>query len=212
MTLPQAEAELSSHLRNCYKYEDWSSAFDAVMKAEGDTVKAQKAVQQMSAICDQPKLTIRIPAAQPPQLVATEKDLMASVEELRKRNRVFGELPAVEELTDPVQEHEVSEDSPYAFPGGDKDIVEQVLHEGRVQRGEVVEVEDNNDDEDDDPDAHVTRRDTIGLVAQLERLSIKFGDTVELPQKLRRFRAQLLRDDLLNSKQTHIDSYFLHTT
>ncbi|KAH9008771.1 hypothetical protein EDB85DRAFT_1818665, partial [Lactarius pseudohatsudake] len=107
MTLPQAEAELSSHLGNRYKYEDWSSAFDVVMKAEGDTVEAQKVVQQMS-------------------VVSTEKELMASVEELRKRNWAFGELPTVEELTDPVQEREVSEDSPYAFPGGDKDIVEQV--------------------------------------------------------------------------------------
>ncbi|KAH9004093.1 hypothetical protein EDB86DRAFT_2825996 [Lactarius hatsudake] len=155
MTLPQAEAELSSHLGNHYKYEDWSLAFDVVMKAKGDTVEAQKAVQQMSVVCDRPKLTIWIPAAQPPQLVATEKELMAAVGELRKRNWAFGELPTVEELTDPVQEREVSEDSPYAFPGGDKDIVGQVLHEGRVQHGEVVEVEDN-DDEDDDPDAHVT--------------------------------------------------------
>ncbi|KAH9079139.1 hypothetical protein EDB83DRAFT_2310870 [Lactarius deliciosus] len=79
MTLPQAEAELSSHLRNHYKYEDWSLAFDAVMKAKGDTVEAQKAVQQMSVVCDWLKLTIWIPAAQPPQLVATEKELMAAV-------------------------------------------------------------------------------------------------------------------------------------
>ncbi|KAH9018988.1 hypothetical protein EDB83DRAFT_2528291 [Lactarius deliciosus] len=116
MTLPQAEAELSAHLRNHYKYEDWSLAFDAVMKAKGDTVEAQKAVQQMSVVCDWLKLTIWIPAAQPPQLVATEKELMAAVGELQKRNWAFGELPTVEELTDPVQECEVSEDSPYAFP------------------------------------------------------------------------------------------------
>ena len=58
------------------------------------------------------------------------------------------------------------------------------------------------------------------LVARLEqlstRLSIKFGDaranTAELSQKLCQFRVQLLHDDLLNSKQTEIDSYFLHTT
>jgi hypothetical protein len=54
MTLPQVEAELSSYLGNCYKYEDWSLAFDAVMKVEGDTVKAQNAIQQISAACEQP--------------------------------------------------------------------------------------------------------------------------------------------------------------
>ncbi|KAH9044898.1 hypothetical protein EDB83DRAFT_2553854 [Lactarius deliciosus] len=202
MTLPQAEAELSSYLGNRYKPEDWFVALDAVMKAEGDTVEAQKAIQQISAV------------SRPPQLVTIEKDLMASVEDLRKRNRIFGELPTIDELTDPIQERRVLEDSPYAFPGGDKEIVEQVLHEGRVQRGEVIEVEDSDGDEDDDedPDAHVTRRDAIALVAQLERLTIKFGEvegnTVELSQQLRQFRVHLLHDDLVNSKQTRIDTYF----
>lgn len=215
MTLPQAEEELSSYLGNRYKYKDWSLAFDAVMKAEGDAVSAQLAIQQISAACERPKLTIRIPAARPLQLVTIEEHLIASVEKLQKKNRIFGELPTVDELTDPVQEREVSEDSPYAFPGGDKEIVEQALHEGRVQRGEVIEVEDS-DDEDDDEDAHVTRRDTITLVAQLERLAIKFGgvesNPVELSQKLRHFRVHLLHEDLQNSKQTQLDSYFSSTS
>jgi hypothetical protein len=105
-------------------------------------------------------------------------------------------------------------DQPY-FPGGDKEIVEQALHEGRVQRGEVIEVEDS-DDEDDDEDAHVTRRDTIALVAQLEQLTIKLGgvesNAAELSQKLRHFRVQLLHEDLQNSKQTQLDSYFTSTS
>jgi hypothetical protein len=62
MTLPQAEAELSSYLRNHYQHKDWSLAMDAVMKAEGDTVKAQITIQEISAACEQPKLTIHIPA------------------------------------------------------------------------------------------------------------------------------------------------------
>lgn len=97
---------------------------DAVMNADGDTVKAQLVIQEISAACEWPKLTIHIPAAWPLQLVTTEKDLMSSVEELQKKNHIFGELHVVEGLTDPVQEQEVLEHSPYAFPGGDQDIVE----------------------------------------------------------------------------------------
>jgi hypothetical protein len=95
---------------------------------------------------------------------------MASVNELKKKNHIFGELPAVDELTDPVQEREVLEHSPYAFLGGDKDIVEQVLHEGRVQCAEVIEVNNSDGDEgnSEDADADVTQHDTITLVAQLE--------------------------------------------
>jgi hypothetical protein len=92
------------------------------------------------------------------------------------------------------------------------------LHEGRVQHGKAIEVEDSdgNDDESEDEDAHITRCDTIALVAQLERLTIKFGDikgnAVELSQKLCQFHGKLLHEDLKNSKQTQIDSYFPHTT
>ena len=76
---------------------------------------------------------------------------------------------------------------------------------------------DDSDDEDynEDPDAHITWCDMIALVAQLEWLMLKFGDVngnvVELSQKLWQFWAQLLHDDLLNSKQMQIDSFFLHT-
>ena len=92
-----------------------------------------------------------------------------------------------------------------------------MLHEGRVQRGEVIEVDDSDGDEGDKKaDADVTQRDMITLVTQLERLAIKFGDVksnaAELTQKLCQFQVELLHDDLLDSKQTQIDSFFLHTT
>ena len=68
MILPHDEAELSSYLGNCYEHDDWSSAMNAVMKAECDAVRAQ--------------LTICIPAAWHLQ-VTTEKDLMASVDPIQ---------------------------------------------------------------------------------------------------------------------------------
>lgn len=115
------------------------------------------------------------------------------------------------------KEWEVLENSPYVLPGDDEDIVEQVLHEGRNQHGKVIEGDDNAGDKgNDDADANVTQCDTITLVPQLERLSIKFGDVksnaAELTQKLREFQVKLLHDDLLNSKQAPINSFFLHTT
>jgi hypothetical protein len=61
MTLPQAEKCLLQHLGSCYKNEDWRHALKAVMDAEGDVVKAQQAIQKISATCKQPKLTIKLP-------------------------------------------------------------------------------------------------------------------------------------------------------
>ena len=86
MTLPEAEAKLSSHLGDRYKDDDWQPALKAVMDSEGDVLKAQKAIQDLAAACEQPRLTIRIPATRPPQLVTTENELIASVERLQSKN------------------------------------------------------------------------------------------------------------------------------
>ncbi|KAI9445608.1 DDE superfamily endonuclease-domain-containing protein [Lactarius psammicola] len=173
MTLPKAEAKLSSHLGDRYNDANWRPALKAVMDSEGDVLKAQKAIQALSAACEHPRLTIKIPAMHPPQLVVTEKELI---------------LPTAEELTNSEREHKISDGSPYAFPGGDLEIVKQVKYETKVQCGEIIEVEDE-EEEVEEPDAGVTRHDTIALITQLEHLSIKFGggdmNTTGLTQQLR---------------------------
>ena len=55
------------------------------MDAEGEITKAQEALQAFSVSCEQPKLIIKIPASYPPQVIAIEKDLIESVEELKVR-------------------------------------------------------------------------------------------------------------------------------
>ena len=116
---------------------------------------------------------------------------MSSVKVLQSKNRVFGQLLTVDELIDPVQETEILEDSPYAFPEGDKEIVAQVVLEQQVGRGEVIEVEDDGDggDLDDEPAGTFTRRETIELASKLEPLVIKYGGMIslELTSLLRRF-------------------------
>ena len=119
MTLPVAEERLIKHLGNRFKDNDWRPALKAVMDAEGDVPAAQLAVQRFSVKCSQPKLTIKLPATRPPQIVAIEKELIASVEDLQKRNCIFGVLPTLEELLDPVEENAELEDSPHNFPGGE---------------------------------------------------------------------------------------------
>jgi hypothetical protein len=180
------------------------------MDAEGDIAAAQLAIQKLASKCLQPKLTIKLPATRPPQIVAVEKELMASVEDLQKRNRIFGKPPTLEELLNPVEENTQLEDSPYNFPGGDLEIVKQARYEIQVENHEVIEVDDSDSEDEDDPVADVTRGDTIKLCEQLERLTIKFAKSGDLglAQNLRQFRAQLRREEVQTSKQTHISEYF----
>jgi len=105
-----------------------------------------------------------------------------------------------------------ADESPYAFPGGDKEIVQQVMLEQQVAQGEIMEIDDESDDDNADPDDGVTRRETIDLVTRLERLAIRYGaassDTLELNRLLRKFRAHLHHEDSVNSKQTTLNTFF----
>ncbi len=214
MTLPQAEAALIQHLGDRFKDADWRPALKAVMDAEGDVQKAQNAIRTMSTACGRPKITIKLPArlaARPPQLITAEESLVSSVKVLQGRNRVFGQLLTVDELIEPVQEREILEDSPYAFPEGDKEIVKQVVHEQRVEQGEIIAVDES--DGEDDPAGNHTRRDTIELASKLEPLIIKYGSTfsgstLDLSRLLRKFRGDLRREDSINSKQVTLDTFF----
>ena len=210
MTLPQAKEKLLAHLSNRYKDADWRPVLKAIMDAEGDVTKAQDAVQAFAAACEQPRLFIKLPASRPRQVVALENGLMESVEELKARNRVFGPLPSIDDLVNPAEERETYEDAPHAFLDGDNEIVSQVQHEIRVQKGEVIELDDKDSDKENDLETNVSCRDTIDLVTRLERLSIKFGGsmTLDLTWHLRKFRGFLHQKELSNAKQTSLEEYF----
>jgi hypothetical protein len=216
MTLPQAELALSNHLGDRYKDADWHPALNAVMDAEGDVQRAQKAIQRLSAACGRPKITIKLPAiagARPSQLVAAEDNLVGSVKVLQSRNRIFGQPLSVDELIDPVQEQGIPGESPYAFPKGDIEIINQVTREQQVERGDVVEVDSDDDNSDgNDPTGSLSRRDAINLAANLEPLVIKHGnnasDSLKLTNLLQQFRAHLHHKDASHSKQTTLDTFF----
>jgi len=209
MTLPQAEEKLQKHLGERYKDEDWRPAFKAVMNAEGDVAAAQAALQKLSASCLLPKLVIRLPRPSPSD-DNVEKELMDSVEELKRRNQIFGELPTVDDLVDSIHEKKTAGDSLYDRTNPDQDIVAQVQHEIAVQKGEVIEIEEEDSDDDDDDFRNVSRSDTIKLCDQLEKLSLKYGNSstsLELNRQLRQFRVFLRREDLLKSTQSTLDGF-----
>jgi hypothetical protein len=196
MTLPQAKEHLLYLLGTCYRDEDWHPALNAVMDTEGDIIMAQEAIQNISVICKQPKLTIKLPApCQPLKLATIEDNLMGSVQDLWKWNCIFGELPSIDDLVNLAQEQlEEIEDSPYVFPG-DKDIVNQVIHD---QQGEIIDVDNGDEEEEEDPDMDITCCDAIRLVATLEQLTIKCGgdetqiaNTLELNHQLWKFHTFL---------------------
>jgi hypothetical protein len=218
ITLPQAELALNNHLGDWYKDVDWHLALDAVMVAEGDVRKAQKAIQRLSTACGRPKITIKLPpmaGARPPQLVATENNLVDSVKVLQSQNCIFGQPLTVDELVNPVQEQEILNKSPYAFSGGDVKIVKQVTHEQQVEQGDVVKVDRDDNDGGDDPTGSLSQHKAINLITKLEPLAINHGNnasnSLKLVNLLWQFCAHLHHEDALNSKQTTLDTFFKAT-
>jgi len=212
MTLPETEKRLQEHLGGHYDDRDWQPALKAVMDAEGDVSVALEAIRKLSASTHLPRLTIKLPArpqlAPDAELSRIESELMDSVEELVQRRRIF-RAPTLEELVNPIEEEE-DEDSPYRFEGGDVEIIAQVRREMATEQ-EVIEVDDSESEEEDDPADNLSRAETIKLCQELEKMSIRFGGedlSVDLPPQLRKFRAQLQRDELTNAKQVTLEQFF----
>jgi hypothetical protein len=208
MTLPEAEECLKQHLTEQYDDRDWRPALTAVMAAENDTTKALEAISKLSKLAHHPRLTIKLPPRQPicsdPGLAQAESDLMATVTELRKQRRILSE-PTLEELVNPVEENG-HENSPYQFEGGDDDIVKQVIQEMAT---EVIEIESDSEEEEDEED-QLTKAEIIALCAKLEKASIQHSGEDFSPNllcELRRFRAEIQKQQLLNAKQVRIDSF-----
>ena len=219
MTIPQVEKRLTDLLGDPYVDKEWRPAIDAVNNAEGDVTAALKAVQELALTSHLPCLMIRIPArpnnAPTPQLQSVEVDLMSAVQELKKRNQIFGEPPSLEELINPIEETQNS-DSPKNFEG-DAEIVVEVKHQMAVEQGEIINVDKDEDEEDegdleDDKDLPVSTAEILRMCEQVEQLCFEHGageSSLELPKHLWCFRAHLLHAELQNAKQTTLDRFYI---
>jgi len=110
---------------------------------------------------------------------------------------------------DPIEEWEIG-DSPYRYEGGDAEIIEEVQYEMAVERGDIIEV-DSDEDSDDEEGPLMTNAEVISLCEQLEAVCIAKGDpntSLVLMRSLHKLRGQLRHEELENAKQTDITDYF----
>ena len=91
-----------------------------------------------------------------------------------------------------------------------KAMADKVRHEVAVKNGDAVDIDSDDDAEGDDGPSFM-RTQLLDLCQQLEIGCMQHGDpqsTLHLSSELRIFHAKLRREELLNAKQTSIDSYF----
>ncbi|OAX35098.1 hypothetical protein K503DRAFT_773844 [Rhizopogon vinicolor AM-OR11-026] len=130
--------------------------------ADLDAVEVEQLAQTSSRRAG---LKIRIPARRPPlaQLTALEDEVAASIQDLKTRNRIFGEPPSVDEFLEPAEEQQVGE----SFEGGDEAIIAVVNQEMVEKAGQVIGVES---DEEDNPQPEVSRENACAVSAARRKL------------------------------------------
>ncbi|KAG1835523.1 hypothetical protein EV424DRAFT_1562480 [Suillus variegatus] len=190
------------HLSDRYADSDWRSALKAVMDAEGDMDLALRAVNTLekSAFgCTSLKLQIPARQQKPAQLSATEQKLMRLINDLKERKHIFGTLPTIDEILDPVEEKD-NGDLPN-FEGGDQAIADEVRREIAVANGKVVEIDSDDESEEDGPS--FTRTELLNLF--LEEIWLKLsqvavtgaqynsGERLPHPKCLKGTRVDLLK-------------------
>ena len=123
------------------------------MAAEGNVMQATEAIDKLSAAtCTRTGLVIKFSArTKPPQLESLEQDLSESVENLKGRNRIFGDLLTLNELLDPIEEKENFNTDASVFED-DVAIIAEVHHREALRNRDVIEVDSDDDDDGDTVD------------------------------------------------------------
>ena len=221
-SLPEVEEKLRNYLGDRYSFADWKPFFDGIFNAEKDAEAALAIIDKLrnAGSTSPPSCT---PASTPTsnpiptdsrpnltQLSTLETGLIKSVAELQARKRINGTAPTLEELVNPIEENEIG-DSPYRFPGGDDEILDQVLI-GESGNGHAVDAGDS-EDEDDLEDDLVSCREAIQLCERLEKVCVTHSDAegvaiLELQRQLRKLRGHFRRVEAATQKQSTLDSFF----
>ncbi|KAH0835461.1 hypothetical protein J3R83DRAFT_9097 [Lanmaoa asiatica] len=142
------------------------------------------------------------------ELAGAEEELLESVKDLKDCNRIFGTPLTLDELLAPREEIEIGEER-YQFDD-EAAIVTEVQHQMAVERGDIVEIE--SDDEDTQPRAApIPRCEILEMCEKLERICMSESDAntaLELPRLLRKFRGELRQQEQSSAKQTTLDGFW----
>ena len=117
------------------------------------------------------------------------------------RRRIFGQPCTLDELLDPAEEWEIGEKL-YSFEGGDADIIEVVQQEIGLGRGDVEEIES-----DDEPDRNSAPplKEVMKMCRILEEHSMTVCTTGAF-KALREYQGHLQEMSRGGEKQTTLDT------
>ncbi|KAG8781291.1 hypothetical protein FRC15_008897 [Serendipita sp. 397] len=113
----------------------------------------------------------------------------------------------LDELLDPEEERAIGE-SPYAFEGGDAEIIGMVQQEMGLARGNIKEIDS---DDDDGPEVvPPSLKEMINMCRIIEENSMVVctEGALEVVKSLCRYRGRLQKMSTEGAKQTTLDAFF----
>jgi hypothetical protein len=212
MSLPEAEQSLQALYRESYDDVIWRPALNAVMVAENDSDVALASIEPLAGVSATASV-LPIALVQSSQLKDAEKELTASLLELKNRNRIFGPVPTAAQFIDLPDENQIGE-SPYRFDS-DESIVSAAQHQLGVESGEIVEEEGPDADCDDEEEISMTNTEALEMCRKLGQFCLEKMDSeaaLDLSQKLRDLQIILNKDIEAGKVQVNLDSFWAPQT
>ncbi|KAL5521948.1 PDC2 [Sanghuangporus sanghuang] len=213
-TVPMVEEQLRTCLGESYKSDDWMEAIGAILHTEDNVLTASELVENLrSAALTQTNSSLVNTTPVISQLQHAEENLMASVDDLKRRRRIHGTAPTLDELLNPVEEQKDYGGETHLFQT-DKEIIAEVHR--RFQEASVIEVDSESDNEMgsevEDASTKPTLRDSQNLCTRLETLALEHAEmetALTLIRTLRKFRGELFKKEMSTSKQTTLPALWV---
>jgi hypothetical protein len=230
MTMPEITQNIHGLLGDQFVVKDWHTVFDALGEPDIDvstvldsltlpalppgphslTRVSADVTADSSSTADATPVPILGRAHVSDQGQIIEIELMKKVDELRTRNRLHGPPMSIEDLVMPANEEEVGEHE-FIFEGGDQEIAERALHDEAVRSGEVVEDDEEEEEvvvEVSSPKVGSAELQRMCRIIETASLESDLPNNGDLTRLLRRFRGELVKQEMKMAKQTTVDAYF----
>jgi hypothetical protein len=221
ISLLETLSHLEHHFGDRYVYAGWKPAIDAVLTTEDNTLEALNALEVLHAKVNPPNKSTAVPHNETPpppaapapiisQLTTFKTDLMESVAELHQWRQIVGTAPTLKDLLNLIQEREIG-DLPYQFPGGDADIVAEVLKETNRSQQEAEEAV--SDEEGEPEEARMLIWEVAELCERLEKVCVVHSDAhgvdiLQLQGQLQKLCGHVRRLDTASLKQSSLNSFW----
>ena len=138
----------------------------------------------------------------PGEYTAVAAEVTSAIKELEQRKQIFEGAPSADAYIEPESEREV-EMAPVCT---DNELVAEVLMEQAIERGEIVEKED---DECDEEESEMMIKENLSSVTKLQRALLSRGEIcVRTAKMLALVEDKVGWEEIRSARQTTLERWF----